>query len=143
MKKILTRMFDFFLGINWSFGFVLAVWTFIGLFFPISPLTQVTLCFLFLSVSIPWVINFIFSYTSYLYVKGILHGVVWFVLEVILYNLFFPTPPGAKTLLLCAGIFAVVYALVLWLFSHLASKLNTPVRHTSEFLAKLSNMLGS
>ncbi len=141
MKKLRKRIFDFFLGINWSFGFIMAAWFLCNLFFDMPPFNFINVCFVFVSVIIPWIFNFIFSYTSHLYVKGILHGMVWFVLEMILFNLLYGVALDAFVLLICALVFTVIYALVLWLFSSLSSKLNMPVRRTADFIAKLSAMI--
>lgn len=141
MKKFIKRIFDFFLGIHWSIGFVMVVWFICSCFFTMPPFSSSNICFVLVSCAIPWLLNFIFSYSSYLYVKGILHGVVWFVLEMILFNLVYGIALDASVLLICAGVFAAGYALVLWLFSKASEKLNMPVRRTAEFLAKLSAMI--
>lgn len=142
MKKFIKRVFDFFLGIHWSIGFVMVVWFICSQFFEMPPFSSANVCFVLVSAAIPWLLNFIFSYSSYLYVKGILHGVVWFVLEMILFNLIYSVALDAGVLLICAGVFAALYALALWLFSRISEKLNMPVRRTAEFMAKLSAMIG-
>lgn len=136
MRTFLHKTFDYFIGINFTIGFFTAFWVILGLIFPLPEITEKNVVFIVLFSAVPWLTNFIFSYSSHLYIKGILHGVVWFVISVIIFNLMYNIAIDAMLLLLLAVIFAVLYALFLWLFSNLSAKLNIPLRYVSEFIFK-------
>lgn len=137
MKKFLLRLFDIFLGVNFTIGFVTAIWAILSVFLPVPKIDVKNMQFLAILCFIPWLTNYIFDYASNLYVKGTLHAVVWFVLGVIVYNLMYSSAPEPDELILIGVIFAVSYALVLNFFYYLSSKANMPVRRFAEFYSKL------
>lgn len=137
MNNIIRKVFDRFLGINFTVGFSLFLWLLLGLIITTPEINQKNMVFLLISCIVPWIINFIFSYTSKLYMKGLLHGVVWFVIEMILFNLMYGVALEAFVLLRVAVVYSVLYSGVLYLFYKLSAKLNIPVRHTAEFCGKL------
>ena len=137
MRTFLHKTFDSFIGINFTIGFFTAFWVILSLIFDLPVITEKNIIFIVLFSAVPWLTNFIFSYSSHLYIKGILHGVVWFVISIIIFNLMYNIAIDAMLLLLFALIFSGIYALFLWLFSCLSAKFNIPVRYVSEFLFKL------
>lgn len=137
-KKQIQNIFNFVSGVLFCFGLLMALWLITGAFFDnIFQINAKNALFLLISVIIPWFINFVFGYTSKLYAKGILHGVLWFVLDIIMFNLMYGVALEAKTLLYLAVTFAVVYTLILFAFSRISHKLNIPIRHFADFSSKL------
>lgn len=141
MKKFLLKIFDLFLGINFTIGFVTAIWVILSVFLPVPKADAKNLQFLAILCAIPWLTNFIFSYASNLFVKGTLHAIVWFVLGVIVYNLMYNSAPKPEDLIILGVGFAVSYALVLKFFYYLSSKANMPVRRFADFCSKLCAQL--
>lgn len=137
MSNILRKCFDRFIGINFTIGFAVVLWIILGCFFDVQEIDRKNIIFMMISCVIPWLFNFIFSYTSKLYMKGLLHGVLWFVSEMIIFNLMYGIALDAFVFLRVAVVYTALYAIVLAFFYKLTSKLNIPVRHTSEFLGKL------
>ncbi|MBR4029815.1 MAG: hypothetical protein IKJ06_00235 [Clostridia bacterium] len=137
-KKQIQNIFNFVSGVLFCFGLCMTLWLIIGAFLDnMFEINNKNTLFLLITVIVPWFINFVFGYTSKLYAKGILHGVLWFVLDVIVFNLMYGIALEAKTLLYLAITFAIVYALILFGFSRISNKLNIPVRHFADFCSKL------
>ncbi|MBR5517874.1 MAG: hypothetical protein IKV86_02485 [Clostridia bacterium] len=138
MRNIIQKSFDLFLGINFTVGIVTVVWRLLDFALTVPEFSPQNILFMMISCAVPWLTNFIFSYTSKLYMKGMLHAVVWFVADIIIFNLMYKNALGAFVLLWIAAVFAAVYGITLYGFYHISSKLNIPVRHTTEFCAKLA-----
>ena len=134
LKKILDRLF----GIVFTIGLAVLIWligkTFMS-FFP--EFNQKNVFFVVISCIVPWVINFVFGYSSKLYMKGLLHGILWFVIEIIVFNLTYRIALEAFILLKSAVVYALFYSAILFGFYKASSKLNIPVRHVAEFFGKL------
>ena len=137
MTNLFRKFFDRFVGVNITVGISLFLWLISGLIIDTPEINQKNIVFMILSCLIPWLINFIFGYTSKLYMKGLLHGVLWFVMEMILFNLMYGVALDAFVLLRVAVVYSALYSAVLWLFYRMSAKLNIPVRHISEFCGKM------
>lgn len=137
MNKIFKKITDRILGINLTLGFAMFVWVIGGFFLEFPEYNQKNVFFVMLSCVIPWAINFVFGYSSKLYMKGLLHGILWFVIEIIAFNLIYGIALDAFILLNTAIIYAVCYSVSLFGFYKASSKLNIPVRHVAEFFGKL------
>lgn len=137
MNKVLNKVTDRVLGINFTLGFAMFVWLIGGLFLKFPEFNQKNVFFVVISCVIPWVINFVFGYSSKLYMKGLLHGILWFVIEIIAFNLTYGVALDAFILLRSAVIYALFYTAILFGFYKASSKLNIPVRHVAEFFGKL------
>lgn len=141
-KQTIQNLYNFLTGTIFTFGFFMIV---LLILHSISSKTfeidTTSVLYLFISSAIPWITNFVFGYTSKLYVKGILHGGLWFVLEIIVFNLMFGIAIDAFILLTIVVCFATIYALGLWGFSVISAKLNIPVRYLAEFSLKLLTLM--
>lgn len=138
MNNLLKKVFDRLLGINFSLGVALFVWLILSLIIETPDFNRKNIIFCIVSCAVPWIINFIFGYSSKLYMKGLLHGVLWFVIEMIIFNLMYGIALEAFVLMRVAGIYAMMYSAILFCFYRITSKLNIPVRHTAEFCGKLT-----
>lgn len=137
-KQTIQNLYNFIFGVIFTFGLFVTIWLILN---AIDSKTFKTddkiILYLFISSAVPWIINFVFGYSSKLYVKGILHAGLWFVLEIIVFNLIFEIAVDAVILLMIVVCFASLYALGLWGFSAISAKLNIPVRYFAEFSVKL------
>ena len=133
LKKILDRLF----GIIFTIGLSVLIWLIGKTFLDFPEFNQKNVFFVVVSCTIPWVINFVFGYSSKLYMKGLLHGILWFVMEIIVFNLTYRIALEAFILLKSAVVYAALYSVILFGFYKVSSKLNIPVRHVGEFFGKL------
>ena len=138
MKRILAKAYDVLLGVLFSVGVMMTVWVFGGMYFDSFPdINAKNTLFLFISMLIPWLTNFVFEYSSTLTMKGILHGGLWLMLNMILFNYMYQIPLPAEVLIGIIFVAALVYGIALYLFNRVSSKLNMPVRCVSAFFAKV------
>lgn len=138
MRRILAKAYDILLGVLLSTGVMITVWVFGGMCFEVFPeINEKNTLFLFISMLIPWTINFVFEYSSTLTMKGILHGGLWLMLNMILFNYMYQIPLPAEALIGIILTSAVLYGGSLYLFSCASAKLNMPVRCVSAFLGKV------
>ncbi|MBR3943124.1 MAG: hypothetical protein IKJ55_07170, partial [Clostridia bacterium] len=87
MRRILAKAFDAMLGVLLSYGIIMTVWVFGVHFSEAFPeINGKNALFALISMLIPWLTNFIFEYSSTLTMKGILHGGLWLMLNMILFN---------------------------------------------------------
>ncbi len=141
-KQTVQNLYNFISGIIFTFGFFMIIWLVLhAISNKTFKIDDTTTLYLFISSIIPWITNFVFGYSSKLYVKGILHGGLWFVLEIIVFNLMFGIAIDAFILLTIVVCFAAIYSLGLWVFSVISAKLNIPVRYFADFSAKLLTLL--
>lgn len=138
MKNFLRKIYDYFLGIHISFGLAMAIWLLLTLLPANVPLMNMkNVLFLFLSVIVPWITNFVFDYSSSLYMKGILHGGLWFMMEIIIFNFLYGVALEANVLIVLLVAAAILYGVGLFVFSRISGKLNIPVRCVSQFHMKV------
>ncbi|MBQ2967181.1 MAG: hypothetical protein IJE10_03550 [Clostridia bacterium] len=138
MKNFLRKIYDYFLGIHISFGLAMAIWLLLTLLPANVPLMNMkNVLFLFLSVIVPWITNFVFDYSSSLYMKGILHGGLWFMTEIIIFNFLYGVALEANVLIVLLVAAAILYGVGLFVFSRISGKLNIPVRCVSQFHMKV------
>ena len=138
MRRILAKAFDILLGVLISVGIMTTLWVFSGMYFDFLPeINPKNTLFLFISMLIPWLINFIFEYSSTLTMKGILHGGLWLMLDMILFNSMYNFALPPETLIGIIAATVLVYGVGLHLFSRASAKLNMPVRCVSAFLVKV------
>lgn len=93
--------------------------------------------FLFISTLVPWLFNFIFDYSSSLPMKGVLHGGLWFMLDIIVFNFLYGVALEAQVLLRLIVATVILYATGLYMFSRISAKLNIPIRCVSAFSVKV------
>lgn len=141
-KQTIQNLYNFIFGVVFTFGLFMIVWLVLhAINNKTFEIDSETTLYLFISSVIPWIINFVFGYSSKLYVKGILHGGLWFVLEIIVFTLIFGIAIDASILLTIVLCFAILYSLGLWGFSVISAKLNIPVRYFAEFSLKLLTLM--
>lgn len=134
MKRILRKIYDYFLGVFVCLGFSVTIWLLLTLCGDtVPPVNTKNMLFLTLSVVVPWITNFIFDYSSSLYMKGILHGGLWFMIEMILFNFMYGIALEAQYLLGLLFGFSVLYGCGLFLINRISGKLNMPVRCVAQF----------
>ena len=138
MRRILAKAFDAMLGVLLSYGIIMAVWVF-GLHFSeaFPEINGKNALFALISMLIPWLTNFIFEYSSTLTMKGILHGGLWLMLNMILFNYMYQVALPADFLIGIIVATVLVYGGILYLFSRISAKLNMPVRCVSAFFMKV------
>lgn len=141
-KQTIQNLYNFLTGTIFTFGlFMIVLLILHSISSKIFEIDTTSVLYLFISSAIPWITNFVFGYSSKLYVKGILHGGLWFVLEIIVFTLIFGIAIDASILLTIVLCFAILYSLGLWGFSVISAKLNIPVRYFAEFSLKLLTLM--
>ncbi len=137
MKKIGIWLFDTLSGIFFCTGFVMVLWIFVFLIWKFPEINFTNIAFMVEFVSLFWISDFIFHFSSPTVAKGILHSIICFMLSVILFSLNFGFVPSARMLIIWMLVFFSVYALLLAGLIKLSKKLNSPLRHFPEWLFKL------
>ncbi len=137
MRRFLAKVYDALLGILLSYGIMMTIWVFGAFYFEAFPeINEKNTLFLLISMLIPWMTNFIFEYSSTLTMKGILHGGLWLMLDMILFNYMYQIALPAEVLIGIIVTSVPVYGGGLYLFSRVSAKLNMPVRCVSAFWVK-------
>lgn len=142
MKQILRKIYDYLLGVCISFGLTAGIWIVLGCCTEAMPTVNFkNVLFLMLSVKVPWLTNFIFGYSSTLYMKGILHGGLWFMIEMVLFNVMYGVALEAQNLLALLLAFAILYGCGLFLINRVSCKLNMPMRCVAQFNMKVASKI--
>ena len=137
MKAFRIWLFDTFCGIFTCSGISLFLWLIIYSVFKFPEINFKHTVFMVEFISLIWIFNFIFHFSSPIITKGILHSIICFMLSVILFSANFGFVPSAQMLLICMLIFFSVYSLLLYGIVNLSKKLNSPLRHFPEWVFKL------
>ena len=137
MKKFWIWLFDTLGGIFVCTGILACLWLLSYAIFKFPEINFKNTAFMVEFISLFWVLNFIFHFSSPIITKGILHSIICFMLSVILFSANFGFVPAAQSLLLCMLIFFSAYALLLAGLIHLSKKINCPMRHFPEWLFRL------
>lgn len=139
--KFLKWFYHVFLGTAICYGETLMLWLIIYAIWKVPQFNFQNALFLLEIIAIPWLINFIFHYNSSILVKGTLHSILWLMLSIILFGMTYEIALDARLLIIIMVLFFLLYGIGLAGINYCSKKINTPLRHTGEFLFKFINLL--
>lgn len=137
MKKFCIWLFDTFCGLFVCSGILMCLWLIYYSIFKMPEINFKNTLFAVEFISLFWVLNFIFRFSSPILIKATLHSIICFMLSIILFAVNFNSVPKAEALLLSMVVFFSVYWLILWGVLTISKKINSPLRHFSEWIFKL------
>ena len=143
MKNTTGRIYDFFTGTFLTYGKLMILWVILSLFDLLPAINQKNALFLLELCGVGWATNFIFHFNTSVVVKGVLHSVILFMTGMIIYGSTYNVALDAELLVGIILVYFAVYALFLWIIHMLSQRLNTPMRHMSEFVLKYKTFISN
>ncbi len=143
MKNAIGRFYDFFTGTCLTFSKLMILWVIFRLFGLLPVINDKNVLFLLEICAVGWATNFIFHFNASVLVKGVLHSVILFMTGMIIYGSTYNVALEAELLVLIILLYFAIYALFLWIINALSRKLNTPMRHMSDFVLKYKTFLSN